>query len=221
MPPEDPVTGGPNPRSRRGPAADCELSPLPPGFEAAAADVLVEAFASDPTLAWCFDAAAPGYLDRLRSYATVGHRWHVAQGHPVQGAFCDAELVGVLYAVSPHVEPAAEAVRELEAALAAECGAEGAGRFARYNQAVEAVAVPEPAHGIALVGVRRAHQGRAVGSRLVTWTVDWAGADGSSRGVVLDTGNPRNLPFYERHGFERRGEVRVDGLREYVLFRPS
>jgi hypothetical protein len=28
----------------------------------------------------------------------------------------------------------------------------------------------------------------------------------------LESSNPRNVPLYERHGFERIGEIRLDGI---------
>ena len=37
-------------------------------------------------------------------------------------------------------------------------------------------------------------------------------------GVVLDTGNPRYLAFYQRQGYEEIGEVAVGPVREHVFF---
>ena len=39
-----------------------------------------------------------------------------------------------------------------------------------------------------------------------------------SKGVVLDTGNPRYLEFYKRQGYEEIGEVAVGPVREHVFF---
>ncbi len=186
----------------------------------AAADVLAEAFAADPTLRWCFEADEPGFADRLRAYVRIGHRWHTAQGHPAHGARAGRELVAALYVALPEA-PTPLALGDLEAELAAACGPRAAGRFARYNQAVEEATPEGRFHVLALLGVRPAWQGRGVGSRLIDWTAELCDADPGSGGVVLDTGSDANVRFYARHGYRPVAAVEIGPLREHVLLRDA
>ncbi len=182
--------------------------------------VMLEAFVPDPNMRWCFLADEPGYLDRLRGYFEVGHDWHTRLGFPVLGAYDEEGLVGVAYVMGPNPEIPTGGEFALLPRMRQVCGDAAVDRFAQYNEAVETETPETPAHCIALLAVLETHQGGGIGSRLVERIIADAGRDPSSGGVVLDTGNPRNLVFYGRHGFERVGRVELDGLVEHVLFHP-
>ncbi len=183
-------------------------------------DVLAAAFRDDPTLRWCFGGDEPGFEERLRGYLEVGHRWHTSIGHPVHGVLEDDTLVGVSYAMLPDVESTPEQVAALRTGLAEACGERWAARFAEYNVRVEVVQPDGRFHGIALVGVLPARQGRGLGARLVEKVTALCDADPRSEGVVLDAGTERNVRFYEALGFSQVAEVAFDGFVERVMLRP-
>ena len=58
----------------------------------------------------------------------------------------------------------------------------------------------------ALIGVDPARQGRGLGSALMKHTLALCDAEGAL--AYLESSNPRNVPLYERHGFEVVGEIR-------------
>lgn len=183
-------------------------------------DVLAAAFHDDPTLRWCFGGDEPGFERRLRGYLEVGHRWHTGIGHPLHGVHADAALVGVSYTILPDVEVAPQQVEVLRASLVERCGAPWAARFAEYNERVDAKLPEGRFHGIALVGVLPAYQGRGLGALLVDRVSALCDADPRSEGVVLDTGHEHNVRFYERRGFRLVDEVPFDGFTERVMLRP-
>jgi GNAT superfamily N-acetyltransferase len=193
---------------------------LDPADARAPGDVLATAFHDDPTLRWCFGGDEPGFAERLRGYLEVGHRWHTGLGQPLHGIRAGGALLGVSYAVRPDVEVDPEQVEALRRALEERCGARWAERFALYNERVDAKLPDGRFHGIALVGVRPEAQGRGHGARLVGRVCALCDADPHSEGVVLDTGNPRNVPFYEKLGFRQVDEVAFEGFRERVMLRP-
>lgn len=219
-------------RSRRGQSLDVAISwtlmrdpaitltPLSAGASAAV-DVLFDAFHDDPTLRWCFLADRPGYPSRLRAYLELGHQWHAQLRHPIQGAYRGSTLVGVTYAMVPHIETAREQVARFEADLATACGNDASARFAAYNAAVEHVCPLGRFHVLALVGVRSAWQGRGIGSSLVEWVGKLCDGDGTSDGVLLDTAAPRNVRFYAKRGYRSIAEVPLNGLREVIMLRPA
>jgi len=65
----------------------------------------------------------------------------------------------------------------------------------------------EPHWYLPLIGIDPRHQGRGLGSMLLRPTLDACDRDGAA--AYLEASNPRNVPFYERHGFEVRGAIQT------------
>jgi ribosomal protein S18 acetylase RimI-like enzyme len=62
---------------------------------------------------------------------------------------------------------------------------------------------------LAFIGVDAAHQGRGVGAELMRHRL--AKLDAVGAVAYLESSNPRNIPFYQRHGFEVLREIQVGG----------
>lgn len=216
----------------------CEIRPLNSNEVTAALALLQSGFHADPTMAWCFESERPGYEDRLAGYLRTGHAWHTGAGFPVWAAVeptsgaqptsaakptsaAQPTLSAVAYVATADVEPAPDQVRILEEQLVSACGARSAERFARYNEAVEAVAPEAPADTVALIATHEEWRGRGTGTAMMRAIIEASEASRASSGVLLDTGNPRNLRFYERLGFASVATVELESLREHVLFRPD
>jgi GNAT superfamily N-acetyltransferase len=60
---------------------------------------------------------------------------------------------------------------------------------------------------LAWLGVVAARQGTGLGGELMTQCLEVV--DGTHQPAYLENSNPRNTPFYERHGFEITGEARA------------
>ncbi len=76
-------------------------------------------------------------------------------------------------------------------------------RFERIFDAIDEAlerASPEPVLYLGVLGVDPASQGLGLGSRLMQPGLEQADRQGLA--VTLETGQPRNLPLYRRHGFE-------------------
>lgn len=128
------------------------------------------------------------------------------------------DFLGVAYFMGPDPELPTSGGQALLPALREACGAASLDRFTRYNRATEDLS-PTSAHCIALIAVLAKSRGEGVGSALVRRVIDDAEADSASDGIVLDTGNSRNLTFYDHHGFEAVGHVTFEELCVRVLFR--
>ena len=200
--------------------ADVVVRELAEGDAAASVEVMLAAFPADPNMQWCFLGDEPGYLDRMRGYFEVGHAWHTRAGFPVLGAYDGDALVGVSYVMGPNPEIPEDDDFALVPRMREACGDRATDRFARYNEATEAKTPATPAHCIALLAVDPSWQGKGVGGRIVARVIADSEASPDSRGIVLDTGNPRNLSFYRRHGFQEVARVEYEGPDEWVLFRP-
>ena len=62
---------------------------------------------------------------------------------------------------------------------------------------------------LAMLGTHPDHQGRGVGSAVLTPVLDRCDRDGTP--AYLESSNPANVPFYEHHGFVVTGSIQVAG----------
>lgn len=63
----------------------------------------------------------------------------------------------------------------------------------------------EPHWYLPMIGVDPAHQGGGLGSALMTEALKAVDREGMI--AYLESSNPKNIPLYERHGFEVIGEI--------------
>ena len=69
--------------------------------------------------------------------------------------------------------------------------------------------VDEPHFYLFMLGTEPASQGRGLGSTLLEPMLELC--DEQSMAVHLESSNPRNVPFYQRHGFEVTAEIELGG----------
>lgn len=65
----------------------------------------------------------------------------------------------------------------------------------------------EPHWYLPLIGVDPARQGQRLGDKLMAHAL--ARCDADRMPAYLESSNPRNIPFYQRHGFEALGKIQV------------
>lgn len=65
----------------------------------------------------------------------------------------------------------------------------------------------EPHWFLPLIGVDPSRQGAGIGNALMTHALERCDADGLP--AYLESSNPANVPFYERHGFEVAGLIQA------------
>lgn len=76
----------------------------------------------------------------------------------------------------------------------------------------------EPHYYLELLGVEPTQQGLGFGSRLLQQLTGQADAEGV--GCYLETTKPRNVPFYQRFGFQVTKELDVIGVHVWLMWRP-
>lgn len=180
--------------------------------------VLTDAFAADPVQRWLFapaddpDAGRRALFDVFVSdYFWLGHL-HVVHGH---GA-----LLGAALWAPPDRNPLqGDRVEVLLARLLPHLGDElvpRLGELARAHQHRPA----EPHLYLGVLGVDPARQSQGVGGALLSPTL--AECDRMGLPAHLESSNPRNEPFYERHGFRVVASYRCgdDGPPMTIMTRP-
>ena len=81
------------------------------------------------------------------------------------------------------------------------------GSLGSMFEAMDAHHPKEPHWYLAMIGVDAAHQGKGLGAQLLQIALERCDEEGLIS--YLESSNPANLSFYERHGFEVITEIRV------------
>jgi len=81
------------------------------------------------------------------------------------------------------------------------------GRGQRLADAMLASHIREPHWYLGILGTRPDQQGKGLGSRVLSPVLARCNRDGSL--AYLESSKESNIPFYQRHGFEVTGEIRV------------
>lgn len=169
--------------------------------------VLACAYCDNPLMVWALpdagtrDDACAAWLGPSLDRYLAGGRVHVSRR---AGA-----VVGVAAWRLPSGPPPPESLPSPAAVLALLVGSERAAEILAALSRTAPLAPAEPAAYLNYIAVAPEHQGRGIGAALLDAGVAQARRDGL--GTYLATSDPRNLPFYERAGFVRSGEVDLGG----------
>lgn len=160
-------------------------------------DTLRLSFIADPVMRYIW----PKPHDYLRNYeplamALAGRALELGTAH----------ILGDGQAAALWLPPGAESDSDAIGALIQESVAEE--KQAVLGQVVEEMArfhIHEPHWYLAVIGVDPIHQGRGFGSALLKHGLQECDAQGLP--AYLESSNPKNVPLYERHGFEVIGLI--------------
>lgn len=162
-------------------------------------DVITLAFSTDPMARWAYPdpaiylAAMPA---AIRAFGGNGF---------AHGA---AHLAGGGHAAAMWLPPGVEPDHERLAAITEEHVS--GPRLEEMNGVFEQMAAhhpQEPCWYLPLIGVDPALQGRGYGSALLRYALERCDRDGVP--AYLESSNPRNIPLYQRHGFEILGAIQA------------
>jgi len=123
-------------------------------------------------------------------------------------------------AVSLWLPPGVESDLETMLGVLAGLPPERAAVLAQVGEQMRAYHPEEPHWYLAAVGVDPAHQGQGLGAAMIKEGLRRCDAEGLP--AYLESSNPRNIPLYERHGFEIIGLVQPDDYPPlYPMLRPA
>ena len=157
---------------------------------ARAISTIVSAFLDDPVERWLF---GDGYQMRFPAFVAAFAGDAFDQGT----VWRLGDFQAVAMWLAPNIQPNEDQiVSVLTEAVAPE-------RQEALLEVLEQMAQAHPTHPhwyLPWLGVENHHQGSGLGGRLLQHCLTSVDADHMS--AYLESPNPRNVPFYERHGFE-------------------
>jgi ribosomal protein S18 acetylase RimI-like enzyme len=160
---------------------------------------LTLAFGCDPPCRWAWPDPQQ-YLEAFPRFARAFGSSAIGHGtaHYYHG-FC-----GVALWLSPGRAPdEASLVKVIEDTVADE----RKGAMFSILEQMDAVHPREAHWHLPLIGVDPAHQGRGIGSALLSHALNVC--DGQKVSVYLEATRPRNVALYKRHGFKAVGRIRA------------
>lgn len=162
---------------------------------------LLTAFVSDPVMRWLYPDPQQ-YLTHFPVFARLlgGKAFEHDSGYSAD------DYRGVALWLPPGVQYDGEALGELLQRSVPERSQE-----AIFNvlEQVDTYHPTEPHWYLPAIGVDPNSQGKGYGSALLGSVL--AECDQQHMPAYLESSNNRNVPLYERHGFEVQGEIRADG----------
>jgi ribosomal protein S18 acetylase RimI-like enzyme len=161
--------------------------------------VLVLAFAADPMTRWCW-RDPQNYLATFPAFAQAFGGRAFEHG----SAVIAEDFAGAALWLPPGVGPDEKALgalleRTAPGPIQADIGV--------ILEQMGSYHPSEPHWYLPLIGVDPARQGKGHGSALMRRALAQCDRDG--RAAYLESANPRNVPFYQRHGFELLGTIQA------------
>lgn len=201
--------------------ATADIRSLDKGYSREIRALLFQAYRHDATFAWVFEADREGYEQRVLATVRQRVKQHFLQDLPALGLLLDDRLVGVALIAPPQRRLGVTESWAWRMRMVIDTGLDCTLRYLQYHESVMACVPTEAVHVLPMLGLHTDFEGAHFAGQLLGAVHDWCAEDEHSQGVVLDTGNPHYLDFYQRHGYQQIGEIAVGPVLEYVFMHPS
>jgi ribosomal protein S18 acetylase RimI-like enzyme len=172
---------------------------LPAADEARAIDTIVLAFAADPVARWCWPESHQ-YLTSMPGFTRAfggGVFLH-------NGAHSSDDYAGTALWLPPNVHSEEKALGEI---LQHTVSASIRGDFFAVFEQMATYHPSEPHWYLPMIGVDPPYQGKGYGGALLKYGLQQCDRDDAA--AYLESTNLRNIPLYQRHGFEVLGTIQV------------
>jgi GNAT superfamily N-acetyltransferase len=162
-------------------------------------DSLSLAFVADPATRWVWTDPQK-YLVNFPNFAKAfgGRAFANGSAYYVDG------YAGAALWLPPNVHPDVETIATLlERTGSPQARKDAIGVFEQMSS----YHPQEPHWYLPLLGVDPLWHGKGFGSALMKYALDRSDRD--NKLAYLESSNPKNVPFYERHGFELLGKIQI------------
>ena len=163
---------------------------------------LASAFSEDPLFGWMAGPKAP-LEARMRIFFDVFLKQNLRRPEHLVFVSEDGTGGAIWQPVDKWKVPPADLVRALPAIMRAFRGRVPA-MIGALN-AIERQHPSEPHYYLEVIGTQKDRQSKGVGTAMMAAVLERCDEEGLP--AYLESSNPRNIPFYARHGFEVREEI--------------
>jgi len=162
-------------------------------------DALKLAFVADPATRWVWPDPQQ-YLTHFSNFVKA----FGGRAFANQSAYYVGDYVGAALWLPPNVHPDVDALMALlQSTASGEAQKDGPAVFEKMGSYHPS----EPHWYLPLLGVDPLRHGKQLGSALMQHAL--SRCDRENRAAYLESSNPKNIPFYERHGFELLGTIQI------------
>lgn len=161
--------------------------------------IILLAFATDPMARWSL-GDAPTYLAVMPALI---HAFGAA-AYDCGSAYVSEECGGAALWLPPCVEPEMETLGTL---IRKNADPAILGDVDAVFEEMERYHPPIPHWYLPLIGTDPARQGQGIGAALMFHALSRCDREGVA--AYLESSNPRNIPLYQRHGFEILGTIQI------------
>ncbi len=163
-------------------------------------DALKLAFVADPATRWVWPDTRK-YLSNFSIFAKA----FGGKAFSYQSAYYVGNYSGVALWLPPNVHPD---VDQLIALLQISGSDEAKNDAPEVFEKMSSYHPNEPHWYLPLLGVDPFYHGKGLGSALMQYAI--VICDQDNKPAYLESSNPKNIPFYERHGFELLGKIQIN-----------
>lgn len=160
---------------------------------------IVLAFSSDPIVRWMYPNQEQ-YQKHFPNFVKT----FASRAFDHNTVYCTPDYAGGAFWFLPQIEPDTDAVIELIQQTVSEAIQEDV--FTLFEQTSHFH--PQQSYWyLGILGIKPSQQNKGYGSALIKQVL--AHCDRHSQLAYLESSNPANLPFYQRHGFEIMGKIQA------------
>ena len=168
------------------------------------AETFTSAFSDDPTFAWVFPDDRTR-TKRLRAFFAYAGR-KMALPHDETWMLEDGSAGAVWIPPDKWKTPVLQQLLSLPGMLRV-CGRDFGRTMTLFNLTEKHHPHDPPSWYLLGLGTEKEKQGKGHGSALISHKLEECDEQGLP--AYLESSNPRNIPFYARHGFEEREPIRL------------
>lgn len=162
-------------------------------------DVITLAFSTDPSLRWMYPDPNQ-YLTNFPSFL----RAFAGRSFENNCAFYAEDFAGAALWLPPNIKSDEDRLIPILQETVAE---QIQDEMFQVFEEMDKYHPQEPHWYLPLIGVETIHQNKGFGSALMKHALALCDKDGLP--TYLESSNPKNIPLYERHGFEIMGTIQI------------
>jgi ribosomal protein S18 acetylase RimI-like enzyme len=187
-----------------------------------AIDVLSKAFTNDPMMQYLFESSTATYSRSLYEMFRFSCEVRLLLNWPLLGCWdTQHRLVGVAGLSLPGKAVWPPTLQKVYEGLKACIGINASTLMEKYGSQADTNRPNEPHYQLGMIGIDPHQQGHGYGGMLLQVLHKMSEAHPTSTGIWLDTENPRNLPWYQRFGYQIRALTQLGDVQIWGMFRPN